>query len=242
MQTMESIDKQTLADQTLADVVAAAKTAFGEDLVAAVVFGSAANGQLRVTSDVNLMLVLTRFNPSQADQVRESVRLARALVDMHVMFIVQDEIPVALKSFPVKFSDIIARHKLLFGANPFENSVIPTADLISHTKQALLNFQLRTREQYVLVSLREEQLVNLIADSAAPLRSCAAALRQIRGEPYLNSKEALEQFVGKLQRKDFTAALHTMSQAREQGFLPVGNATKAILNLLDLSHVLYEQL
>lgn len=242
MQTMESVDKQTLADQTLADVVTSARTAFGEDLVAAVVFGSAANGQLRVTSDVNLMLVLTRFNPPQADQVRESVRLARALVDMHVMFIVQDELPIALKSFPVKFSDIIARHKLLFGVNPFENSIIPIADLISHTKQALLNFQLRTREQYVLVSLREEQLVNLIADSAAPLRSCAAALRQIGGESYLNSKEALEQFVSKLQRKDFTLALHTMSQAREQGFLPAGNAAKAVLALLDLSHVLYEQL
>jgi predicted nucleotidyltransferase len=242
MQTMESVDKQALADQTLTDVVNSARAAFGEALVAAVVFGSAANGQLRVTSDVNLMLVLTRFNPQQANEVRESVRLARALVDMHVMFIVQDELPVALKSFPVKFSDIISRHKLLFGVNPFENSTIPIADLISHTKQALLNFQLRTREQYVLVSLREEQLVNLIADSAAPLRSCAAALRQIRGESYLNSKEALEQFVSNLQRVDFKSALNTMSQAREQGFLPAGNATKAILALLDLSHVLYEQL
>lgn len=242
MSTTESINKQTLVDQTLNDVIESSRVAFGENLLSAVLFGSAANGQLRVTSDVNLMLVLTRFESQEVDQIREAIRLARALVDLHVMFIEKHELPDALKSFPVKFADIIGRHKILFGENPFDNNVIPIADLIAHTKQTLLNFQLRLREQYVLVSLREEQLVNLVADSASPLRTCAAALRQVRGESYLNAKDALEQFVKKLNNPDFARALDSMSQAREQAYLPPGRSAKVVLTLMELSQSLYEQL
>ncbi len=52
-------------------VVDAARRAFGDDLRSIVLFGSAAEGRLRATSDVNLMLVLRRF---LADM--ESLRLA----------------------------------------------------------------------------------------------------------------------------------------------------------------------
>lgn len=242
MPITETANKQVLVDQTLSDVVGAARAAFEENLLSAVLFGSAANGQLRVTSDVNLMLVLTKFDSQQADKIRETIRLARALVDLHVMFIEKEELPVALKSFPVKFADIIVRHKILFGENPFENNLIPIADLIAHTKQTLLNFQLRLREQYVLVSLREEQLVHLIAHSASPLRTCAAALRQIHGDTHLNAKEALEQFVSARNNPDFSRALQCISQAREQNYLAPGEPAKVVLTLLDLSHALYEQL
>lgn len=242
MSTTETVDKQALVEQTLHDVVGAARTAFGTNLRSAILFGSAATGQLRITSDVNLMLVLSSFDARQADQIRETIRLARALIDLHVMFIVKEELPVACKSFPVKFTDIFARHKILFGENPFENNPISVADLIAHTKQTLLNFQLRLREQYVLISLREEQLVNVIADSASPLRSCAAALRQIRGESLLNAKEALEQFVSTRQNPDFSRALECMSQAREQHYLAPGESIEVVLSLLELSHALSEQL
>lgn len=237
-----SPDKAALVEKTLQEVLTSAKTAFGENLTAAVLFGSAATGQLRITSDVNLMFVLQRFTQPQADEVRETLRLARALIDLHVMFIGADELPLAAQSFPLKFADIQARHKLLWGQNPFAELVIPKADLIHHAKQTLLNFQLRMREQYVLTSLREEQLMHLIADAAAPLRTCAAALRQIRGDHYLSAKEALELLVADLNNPTFTAALQAISQARELGNLPVGSAPQVVMTLLELAHVVYARL
>src|SRR6187402_2664975 len=102
MELPQDLDKQALADKTLDDVVLSARNAFGENLLAALVFGSAANNQLRVTSDVNLMLVLKSFDQQMVDQIRESVRLARALVDMHVMFIQESELPFATSAFAVK--------------------------------------------------------------------------------------------------------------------------------------------
>lgn len=48
------------------EFVAASREAFGESLLAAVVFGSAAEGRLRPVSDVNPVLVLRCFAPAHA--------------------------------------------------------------------------------------------------------------------------------------------------------------------------------
>jgi len=235
-------DKTTLAEQSLHQVVEIARQAAGEDLVAALVFGSAANNQLRATSDVNLMLVLKTFDQQQIDPVRESVRLARAVVELHVMFVLEAELPAAAKAFAMKFSDIAHRHRLLLGSNPLANLTISHEDLIANVRQVLLNFQLRTREHYVTSSLREEQLVHLIADAAGPLRSCAAALREIRGQQYLPAKQALEEFAQASRQDHLINAVHAMSVAREQVFLPPGSAGPTLMKLLDLAQLINEQL
>jgi hypothetical protein len=235
-------DKAALAEHTLHELVDRAQAQLGDQLVAALVFGSAANNQLRATSDVNLMLVLKTFDQQRIDSLRDSVRLARALVDLHVMFILQSELPSAAKTFAMKFSDITHRHRLLFGENCLVNLGITREDLVANMRQVLLNFQLRSREHYVTSSLREEQMVHWIADAAGPLRSCAAALREIRGQAYLPAKQALEELARETGRVYLLEAVQAMSVAREQVFLPPGTASSVLMNLLELAHFINEQL
>lgn len=158
------------------------------------------------------------------------------------MFVVEAELPAAAKAFAMKFSDITHRHRLLLGINPLANLDITHEDLVANMRQVLLNFQLRTREQYVTSSLREEQIVHLIADAAGPLRSCAAALREIRGQEYLPAKLALEEFALASQRDHVINSVHAMSVAREQVFLPAGSANTTLIGLLELAQLIYEQL
>jgi len=47
--------------RVLDDFVAVTREAFGDDLVAIVLFGSAAEGALRATSDVNVIVILRAF-------------------------------------------------------------------------------------------------------------------------------------------------------------------------------------
>ena len=61
----------------------------------AVLFGSAADGSLRKSSDVNLILVLRRYDPARAQQIRDDLATAEAAILLRVMFLVQDEIPAA---------------------------------------------------------------------------------------------------------------------------------------------------
>lgn len=220
--------------------VAAAQTTFGTDLTAAVLFGSAADGQLRATSDVNLLLLLKRFTPQAADALRAPLRLAHAAIDLQVMFLLESELTQAADAFAVKFADIIARHRVLLGNDPFASLHTSRDAVLRRLRQVLLNQQLRMRERYMLVSLNEEQLAGAIADAAGPLRSAAASLAQLEGKSALSGKQALEAFVDQLGEPSLHTALQAMSAARETARLAPGQALPAFAGLMTITERLRE--
>ena len=220
--------------------VAAAQTAFGADLAAAVLFGSAADGQLRATSDVNLLLLLKRFTPQTADALRGSLRLAHAAIDLQVMFLLERELTQAADAFAVKFADIIARHRVLLGNDPFASLHTSRDAMLRRLRQVLLNQQVRMRERYMLLSLNEEQLAGAIADAAGPLRSAAASLAQLEGKPAQSGKQALEAFVEQLGEPALHTALQAMSTARETARLAPGQALPAFTSLMAITERLRE--
>jgi predicted nucleotidyltransferase len=220
--------------------VAAAQTAFGADLTAAVLFGSAADGQLRATSDVNLLLLLKRFTPQAADALRAPLRLAHAAIDLQVMFLLESELTQAADAFAVKFADIIARHRVLLGNDPFASLHTSRDAVLRRLRQVLLNQQVRMRERYMLLSLNEEQLAGAIADAAGPLRSAAASLAQLEGKSALSGKQALEAFVDQLGEPSLHAALQAMSAARETARLAPGQALPAFTSLMTITERLRE--
>lgn len=220
--------------------VAAAHHTFGPDLVAAVLFGSAADGQVRATSDVNLLLLLKRFTPPAADALRGPLRLAHAAIDLQVMFLLESELTQAADAFAVKFADIIARHKVLHGADPFASLRTNRDAVLRRLRQVLLNQQLRMRERYLLLSLNEEQLAGAIADAAGPLRSSAASMAQLEGKSGLSGKQALEAFVDQLGEPALHAALQAMSAARETARLAPGQALPAFTSLMAITERLRE--
>jgi hypothetical protein len=220
--------------------VAAAQAAFGEDLAAAVLFGSAADGQVRATSDVNLLLLLRRFTPRAADALRGPLRLAHAAIDLQVMFLLESELTQAADAFAVKFADIIARHKVLHGLDPFASLHTSHDAVLRRLRQVLLNQQVRMRERYMLLSLNEEQLAGAIADAAAPLRAAAASLAQLEGKSALSGKQALEAFVDQLGEPALHTALQAMSAARETARLAPGQALPAFAGLMTITERLRE--
>ena len=227
--------------QVLNAFVEAAKNAFGSDLVSVVLFGSAAEARLRATSDVNVLLVLKRFEQARADDVREPLRVAHAAVQLNAMFLLETEIAAANEAFAVKFADIQARHRVLFGADPFANLGTPRDALVRRLGQVLLNLQLRLRERYVMVSLREEQLARVIADAASPLRASAASLLQLEGRTAATPKAALEEVVAGLGDPQLSAVLAEISAAREEASLEPGRAPAVLMTLIDLTQRLRER-
>lgn len=216
-----------------------AKRALGEDLVSAVLFGSAAEGRMRATSDVNLILVLARFAPERIDRLREAFRLAHATIRLEAMLILEEEIGPASEAFAVKFGDIRERHRVLHGRDLFAG-IRPSREATVHRlKQILLNFILRTRERYLLVSLREEQLAPLVADAAGPLRSAAEILLELEGRPAASPREALERVAGEIDPVKWKDVLAQLSAARERGELRAGVGGPATLGLIELAQALH---
>jgi predicted nucleotidyltransferase len=224
--------------QGLENFVEAARSAFGPDLVSIVLFGSAAEGRMRATSDVNVIVVCTRFEPARLDALREPLRLAHTLIQLSAMLLLDSEVPAAAEAFAVKFADIHARHRVLAGSDPFATLEPTRSAMLVRLKQVLLNFILRTRERYALVSLREEQLAPVVADAAGPLRSAAALILALEGRPAPSPKEALEQVAGEIDGARWSPVLAHLSRAREEALLPSGVGAPTVLGLIELAQSL----
>jgi predicted nucleotidyltransferase len=219
----------------LTEFVAAARVAFTNDLRAVVLFGSAAEGRLRATSDVNLMILLANFDATRAEGLRNPLRVAQAAIRLSPMLILEAELPSAVTAFAEKFSDILRRRKVLVGSDPFLGVKIPREVLITRLNQVLLNLILRLREAYVTRGLREEQLALAIADAAGPLRSCAATLLELEGQTISSPKAAFEKFVQTSGNSTWSEALQRISEAREQRILPPGVAGTNLLRLVEIA-------
>jgi predicted nucleotidyltransferase len=214
--------------------VDAAVATLGPDLRSVVLFGSAAEGRLRATSDVNLMLVLRRFDPARADGLREPLRLAQAAARLAPMFVLEAELAEAAAAFANKFMDIEKRHRVLHGDDPLAAIEIPRAAAVMRLRQVLLNAVMRLRGRYLAQSLHEERLALVVAETAGPLRAAAATLLALEGKPAASPREALERVAGELDGAAFAPALRALSQARETGKLEPGAARAATLALIDL--------
>ena len=223
--------------RVLEDFVAAARHAFGDDLAAVVLYGSAAEAALRSTSDVNVILVLSAFDQAKADRLREPFETAHAAVRLGVMFLLREEIPAVAEAFAQKFADVLRRRRVLYGDDPFVGVTIPRAALVTRLNQVLLNLTLRLRALYVERSLREEQIVRVIAETSGPLRTSAASLLELEGQRPASPKEALRSFVAQLPGDGWEPVIARVSEAREERLAPeVANET--LLRLIELTRLM----
>lgn len=222
----------------ITDFTSAAKAALGPDLRSLVLFGSAAEGRMRATSDVNLLVVVERFQSAAVDGLREAARLAFAAVRLRTMWVRADELPLAAEAFAVKFHDMQTRHVVLHGPDPFASLAIPRERIVQRLRQVLLNATIQWRATYVLLSLREEQIAREVAEAAAPLRSSAAAILTLEGRPAASPKAALEALASEIGGRDWAPVLERLSEARERGLLPAGVAPPTLLAAIDLAEAL----
>lgn len=236
MNREDTITLPTNVSTCLSTFIASAKKVFGDDLLSVVLYGSGAEGKLRPTSDVNLILVLAAFARPQADMLRESFRLAQAAIKLRVMFLLQSELEPAASAFAVKFGDVARRRLVLYGDDPFKSLRVSRADAIFRLRQTSLNLALRLREAYIASSLREEQAAALIADTAGPLRSCALTLLELEGHPAASPKQALERMVESM--PELVKDVQLITEARQRHPLPPGAAAPVLFNMIRLAEAM----
>ena len=200
----------------LSTFVAAASAAYSDDLRSVVLYGSAAEGKMTSTSDVNLLVVLRSFSRDKTDRIRDTFLAAQAAINLQAMFLLEDEVSSASELFAQKFADILRRHKVIFGNNPFSAVKIERADKIFRLRQILLNLALRQRAAYVSRSQRPEQVSPMLAEAAGPLRAASATLLELEGSPSPDASVALESVASAFQASKVVAELLAARSGRTQ--------------------------
>ncbi len=202
-------------ERVLNDFLSAAQKAFQDDLMSAVLFGSAAEGQLRPTSDVNLILILKRFDGSRANQLRDVTALAASAIRLRVMFLLEDEIAPAIDAFAQKFADILRRHKVLVGPDPFAGLSVPRPVLIFRLRQVLLNLSLRLREAYIEHGARPGRLMDFLAEATGPVRTSSVSLLELEGQAARPPKQAFVDFIDSVGEPAWKEVPQRLSAIRE---------------------------
>jgi predicted nucleotidyltransferase len=228
-------------ERLLADLVSAARDALGDSLESIVLYGSAAEGRLRSASDVNVIFVLNRFDAARVDTLGDPIRAAQAAIRLAPMVMLREEIPHAAAAFAVKFADVVRRHKVLHGPDPFADLVIARDRLVARLMQVLLNLRLRLRAAYLTQHTFDDQLIGVTVHTASALRSAAATLRELEGKARLSPRESLAQLVQELGDARFAQVVEQLSVARERGVLPPGAPRQAVLTLIDLAGSMHER-
>ena len=228
--------------QALDDLLKAARESFAGNLRSVVRFGSAAEGPLRATSDVNLIFVLERFEPEQASSFHGALQMATAAIRASVMFLLAQEIDAAVDAFAVKFADIGRRRRVLFGSDVFAGRT-PSRDAVRRRiRQTLLNLELRLRERFALVGNEESRVALVVAEAAGPLRATAAAVLDLEGRSAASPKAALAAVVDHWPEASWKPLLESMSSARQTRTLPPGTARETLLGVIALADRLQHHL
>ena len=217
---------------TLNEFTVAAQQAFAADLLSVVLFGSAAEGRLRPTSDVNIVLVLRQVDAKKLEAIGEAYRFAHAAIRLSAMFILESEIDTAKEAFAVKFADIAARHEVLYGPDPFAGLTVSREAASRRLLQVLVNLQLRLRDHYALSSPYGEQLARAAADAVGPLRASAATLLWLESGARVAPRDALRQIA---EETGGIAALTAITEARESGGVPAVGASKTLVGAIELA-------
>ncbi len=215
----------------LEDFVAALLRVAGTQLDSVILFGSAAEGRLRSTSDVNLLVVAEGLTLPQLDSVRLVLQGGRAAARLTVMFLERAELAQAMEAFAVKFTDIKARHRVLYGQSPLESLQITREATLRRVRQILLNLRLRLRELYALDGDHEERLARIIADVIGPMRASAATLIALMDGRTLAPKPALEELCA---GGAWDEVLSELSAVHRDEHLPAGQTRRLFGEVLRL--------
>lgn len=225
--------------RVLANFLASAQQALGDDLVSAVLFGSAAEGALRKSSDVNLLLVLRRYDPANAEKLRNPLAMSEAAILLRVMFLSESEIGSACQAFAQKFSDILRRRVVLLGPDLFAAVSIPRAAQVWRLRQVLLNLLLRLRDVHAGCESGSRTTLQMLAESTGALRTSAALLLALEGRGAPKPKAALLQLAEQSAPGKYGVALGKLSQLRESGSLPEADARATTIAMMELAAAMH---
>jgi predicted nucleotidyltransferase len=206
---------------------------FGDTLKSILLFGSAAEGRMRATSDVNVLMVFSSIDVARVEAWRAQVESLAAAIDLKPLVLLEDEIGAAAEAFAVKYFDILHRRRVLHGSDPFASLSISKEALGRRVQQVLLNLALRLRQSLLLHN--DHARTRDLVDAVGPLRASAVALRELSGLPALPPRDALLELASAHGAK---ALVERMQELREKGDPVTPDSMRLLAQLIDFARVI----
>lgn len=167
-------------------------TAFGDQLEAVLLYGSAARGDfLPGRSNLNVLLVvsscelsvLNRYVPLHAKWGKEQI--------VAPLFLTGDDLRASSVIFPLECQDILDCHRLLWGKDPFIGLRVDHRHLAGEVLQGLRGNLVRLRQRLVEGEATGEAMTILLGLSITSLLPVLRGVQRLLDRPVLFDGEAL---------------------------------------------------
>jgi predicted nucleotidyltransferase len=182
------------AEQKLAELVNRARQAFGEQFVAAVLYGSAAAGDYHEgASDLNVLCVLKQITPHELVQSEPLLRWWRENGNPPPLLLSEEEVRTSSDSFPLEFHDLQEQRRILFGPDILADLQIDRSFYRAQVEHELRSKQIRLRQKAAEVLSDSDRLIRLMVDSVSTFCVLARhALILSGGHPRWKKQEVVD--------------------------------------------------
>jgi hypothetical protein len=169
----------------LESLVSDLREAFAERLLSVVAYGPGLRSPRPSAPGpavlANTLALVERLHHADLDRLAERTRTWRARGLAVPLLLSRDEFARSLDAFPLEYGDIIARHVVLAGPDPFEGLVVSPTDVRRALERQAKSHLIQLREGFLETGGRPADVVDLIVASAVPFASLLETTTRLAG-------------------------------------------------------------
>jgi hypothetical protein len=218
-----------MAKMTLEELVAQLRAAFGAELRSVVLYGSAASGEhIAKQSDYNVLVLVDALDVARLDAVGAVVRAWSDAGNPPPFTLTLDEWRRSADIFPMEYSDIQERHRVLHGLSPFDGVRVAPADLRRQLESEAMGKLLHLRQGVLAAGGDGRRQLELLEASKSTIMVLFRAMMRLHGEtPPADTAELCRQ-AGRLAAFDPEPFVRVVRHARGDDKLRAGDAGRML--------------
>lgn len=152
--------------EQLSELVMRLNTAFGERLISAILYGSAAVGDWNEhSSDLNILCVLDRLASQELEKSEQIFHWWREQGNPTPLLLTQEEVRNSTDCFAIEFHDMQEHRRVLCGADVIADLTIDRSFYRAQVEHELRAKQIRLRQKAGEMLSDTERLLKLLTDS-----------------------------------------------------------------------------
>jgi hypothetical protein len=214
-----------MAKMTLDELVAQLRAAFGAELRSVVLYGSAASGEhIPARSDYNVLVLVDALDVARLDAVAAVVRAWSEAGNPPPFTLTTDEWRRSADVFPMEYSDIQDRHRVLHGAPPFDGVRVTPADLRRQLESEAMGKLLHLRQGVLAAGGDGKRQLELLSASKSTIMVLFRATMRLHGQTPPTDTVELCREVGRLAELGAEPFIRVVRHVRGEEKLKPGDA------------------
>jgi predicted nucleotidyltransferase len=235
--------EEHMAKMTLEELVAQLQKAFGDNLRAVVLYGSAAAGEhIAKRSDLNVLVLVGRLDLPLLEREAAIARAWSEAGHPPPLTLTEEEWRSSSDVFAMEYADILERNRVLFGADPFSGIRVDRRNLRLQLEREAMGKLLQLRQSILASGGDRKRLLELLEASLSTFMVIFRAVLRDRGETPSTDFEALSRHVAQSTGVPTDAFIRVVQHVRGTQRLTRDDVPTVLSSYLEGAHQLVHYL